>query len=348
MKKTLIIIVAFTFLAACKKENEKNTESPESGQSPASVGNESPAGDSLAMEMPSETSLQKADDGSYTFRYNLKKGETYPFLLKVNMTQSLSDGTQTQKMTSSRTTEVSYFVEEAVDNKFKLKATFKSFSEEYTSPQGEKLAYSTNSAKPADEDIAQSWKIYKAITGESYEIEVDHKGKVLKVAGLDKVNSAVQSKLKNDFSQEEQKLLGELLKGTLNQEFIKMQFEETLNIFPDKPMKIGEQWEDSQNISEGPVKGTNKVTRTFKSIDGNTATITVDGVQNVNGKETREGISMSMSNNATLSGSIDIDPASGWIKKVNLTKSETVKETMEGQGQKQTLTQTSTTKTTVN
>src|SRR5690606_6787967 len=99
---------------------------------------------------------------------------------------------------------------------------------------------------------------------------------------------------------------------------------------------------------EGPVKGTNKVTRTFKSIDGNTATITVDGVQNVSGKETREGITMSMSNNATLSGSIDIDPASGWIKKVNLTKSETVKETMEGQGQKQTLTQTSTTKTTVN
>lgn len=351
MNKSLIVLAAFALLVSCKKENEKVVGTNENGEK--LVINESGdtvvlANDSIAVIPPDKSALQKAEDGTYTFRYNLKKGETYPFSLRINMNQSLSDGKQSQKMTSSRTTDVSYFVEDVVDNKFKLKATFKAFTEEATSPEGEKLAYNTGSAQPADKDIAQSWKIYKAITGESFQMEVDNKGKVLNVTGLDKVTSSVQSKLKNDFSAEEQKMIAELLKGTLNQESIKMQFEETLNIFPDKSMKIGENWEDAQNISEGPIKGTNKVTRTFKSITGNVATIAVNGVQNVNGKETQQGVTMSMSNNATLTGSIDLDLSSGWIKKVNLTKNETVKQTMEGQGQKQTMTQTSTTKTSVN
>ncbi len=351
MKKILIVLSAFVLIISCKKENEKVVGTNENGQKLVIDENGDTvtlATDSIAAIPSNEASLQKAEDGSYTFRYNLKKGETYPFLLKVNMDQSLSDGTQTQKLINSRTTEVSYFVEDVVDGKFKLKATFKAFSEDFTSSEGEKLAYSTNSTQPADKDVAQSWKIYKAITGESFQMEVDNKGKVLSVNGLDKVTSSVQSKLKNDFSAEEQKMIGELLKGTLNSEFIKIQFEETLNIFPDKSMKIGEEWEDSQNISEGPVKGTNKVTRTLKSINGNTATITVNGVQSVNGKDTQQGVTMSLSNNATLTGSVDLDLSSGWIKKVSLTKNETIKQTMEGQGQKQTMTQTSITKTSVN
>lgn len=350
MKKSLLILSAFIVLISCKDKEKNVVGTNENGEELVvdKNGDTITIKDNITTIPTEEAALQKAEDGSYTFRYNLKKGETYPFSLKISTTQSLTDGTQSEKLSSNRTTEVSYFVEDVVDNKFKLKATFKSFSEDFTSPKGEKLSYSTSSAQPADKDIAQSWKIYKAITGETFQMEVDNKGKVLKVTGLDNVTSAVQAKLKNDFTAEEQKMIGELLKGTLNSEFIKMQFEETLNIFPDKSMKIGEQWEDSQNISEGPIKGTNKVTRTFKSINGNVATITVNGVQNVNGKETQQGITMSMSNNATLTGSVDLDLASGWIQKVNLTKSETVKQTMEGQGQKQTMTQTSTTKTTVN
>lgn len=342
---------AFIALASCKDKEQNVVGTSEDGKQ--LVINEN--GDTVALSQdevaeiaPEEAALQKAEDGSYSFRYNLKKGVTYPFSLKINATQSLSDGSKSQKISNSRTTDILYFVEDVVDNKFKLKATFKGFSEEFNSPEGGKMEYNTASGKPADKDVAQSWKIYKAITGESFQMEVDNKGKVLNVTGLDKITSSVQSKLKNDFTAEEQKMIGELLKGTLNKESIKMQFEETLNIFPDKSMKIGENWEDSQNISEGPIKGTNKVTRTFKSIDGNIATISVNGVQNVNGKESQEGVTMSMSNNATLTGSIDLDLSSGWIKKVNLTKNETVKQTMEGQGQKQTMTQTSNTKTTVN
>src|SRR5690606_33978143 len=113
-------------------------------------------------------------------------------------------------------------------------------------------------------------------------------------------------------------------------------------------MKIGEQWSDSQNISEGPIKGTNKVTRTFKELKDGKATITVSGTQNVSGTETQQGITMNMKNNATLNGFIDLDMETGWIKKVSITKKETINTTYQQGEQKETESGTSTTITTVN
>ena len=57
---------------------------------------------------------------------------------------------------------------------------------------------------------------------------------------------------------------------------------------------------------------------------------------------------MSANNNATVDGKILVDTQSGWINKVTLTKKETLKRTVEAQGQKQTMTESVTTVTTVN
>lgn len=354
MRKSLIILSVFVALSACKKE-EKTVGTNENGEK--LILNED--GDTVIMNTDStayatpnsdnqQTALVKNTDDSYSFRYNLKKGETYPFLLKTQQDQSMTAGGQSMSMSSERTVGFDYFVEDAVNNVFKLKATFKGFSEKFKAPTGETISYNTNAAKPSDKDVAQSWTIYKAIIGESFQMEVDNKGKVISVKGLEKVVSNVQNKLKNDFNAEEQTMIKELLTASLNNEAIKSQFEETLNIFPDKNLTIGEQWSDSQNISEGPVKGTNKVTRTFKEIKDGKATITVAGTQNVSGSETQQGISMNMKNNATLNGFIDVDMESGWIKKVSITKKETINTTYQQGTQKETESGTATTITTVN
>lgn len=345
-----MLLITCLVILSCKKEQQVVGTDELGNQL---VVNEN--GDTIKLEEPiaeaklgEDTSLEKTEDGTYTFRYNLKKGENYPFHLKIHNTQTLSDGKKSEKVSSTKTTEVVYHVDEVNGNQYKLTATFKSFTESFEGPNGEKLSYNTSGAQPTDKDVAQSWKVYKAITGESFNMEVDNQGKVLNVNGIDKVITKVQSKLKSDFNAEEQKFLAEMLKNSLNSQFIKMQFEETLNIFPDKGLKIGEEWSDSQNISEGPIKGTNKVTRTFKGINGKIATISVNGVQKVSGKDSQQGITMSMSSDATINGTITLDLHSGWIKKVDLTKTETNKQTYEGQGQKESMTQTSTTKTTVN
>jgi hypothetical protein len=354
MKKFLIILSVFATIIACKSNAQKVVGTNEKGEKLVIAEN----GDTIVLEdadslnvaelNPNEAALVKNEDETYTFRYNLKKGETYPFLLKTSQNQSMSVMGKSMNMKSERTVTFDYFVEEVTNNVFKLKATFKEFSESFTAPTGEKIAYNTTSAKPTDDTAGQSWKIYKAIIGESFQMEVDNKGKVHSVKGLTNVINNVQGKLKSDFTAEEQKMIKELLTAALNDKAIKSQFEETLNIFPDKNLKVGEEWVDSQNISEGPVKGTNKVTRTFKEINNNVAKITVAGSQNVSGSETQQGISATMKSNSTLDGFIELDLASGWIKKVSLTKKDNLSTTYQQGDKKETESGTSTTITTVN
>lgn len=355
MKKALIILTTLTLFFACKKDNEKIVGTNEKGES--LVVNEN--GDTISVSTnetinddPEQTvvstALSKNEDQTYSFQYNLKKGETYPFLLKITQEQALNSAGQSMKLNSSRTVQFDYLVEDVIGTTFKIKATFKRFAETFNGPSGEKMAYDTSSAKPSDKDIAQSWKIYKAIVGENFQMEIDNKGKVVSVNGLKNIVSNVEGKLANDFTGDEKKLLKELLSSSLSTEAIKSQFEESLNIFPDKSLKIGEQWSDSQNISEGPIKGTNKVTRTFKGVDNGLATITVNGTQNVSGSDTQQGITMNMTNKASLNGKIDLDLESGWIKKVSLTKKESINTTYQQGEQKQSESGTSTTVTTVN
>src|SRR5690606_38138990 len=117
------------------------------------------------------------------------------------------------------------------------------------------------------------------------------------------------------------------LNAYLSDEAIKIQFEESLNIFPDKNLKVGESWEESQNISEGPIKGINKVTRTFQELNNGIAKIKVNGSQEVSGNESRNGVTANMKNHATINGYIDLDMKSGWVKKMNITKKETASTT---------------------
>lgn len=351
MKKSLIILSVFIGLTACKKEGENVVGTNANGEK--IVVNEQ--GDTITAQdkntqilNPEETALVKNQDDSYSFRYNLKKGETYPFLLKTKQDQSMSAAGQSMSMTSERTVEFDYFVEDVVNNVFKLKATFKGFSERFKSPNGQTMSYDTKASKPSDPDVAKSWTIYKSIIGQSFQMEVDNKGKVISVKDLNTVNSNALSKLKSDFTTEEQNMIKELLNASLNDKAIKTQFEETLNIFPEKDVKIGEQWADSQNISEGPVKGTNKVTRTFKELKDGNAKITVNGVQDVKGTETQQGITMNMTNKATMDGYIDLDMETGWIKKVSITKKENINTVYQQGDKKESETGTSTTITTVN
>lgn len=343
-------------ILACKKEAEKIVGTNENGEK--LVINE--AGDTIvwsetdslkiqenSIEEPL-TALTKNEDESYTFRYNLKKGETYPFLLKTKQEQSMQSNGQSLNLTSERTVEFDYFVEDVSKNIFKLKATFKGFSEKFKGPNGQTMSYDTKAAKPADKDVAQSWTIYKSIIGQSFMMEVDNKGKVISVNGLNSVISNALSKLKSEFNSEEQNMIKDLLNASLNNEAIKSQFEESLNIFPEKNMKIGEQWSDSQNLSEGPVKGTNKVTRTFKSLENGKAKITVDGTQNVNSNETKQGITMNMNAKSTINGYVDLDMETGWIRKGSITKKESINTTYQKGTEKESESGTSTTVTTVN
>lgn len=350
MRKSLILLSITAILTACENKKTSSEASVEENQTEQNVLNQENSEEDSTIENIEEspTALVQNADESYQFRFNLKKGETYPFQLKINQNQSMSAGGQKMNVTSSRSVDFDYLVEEVKGNQFTLKATFKGFGESFKSPTGESMSFHTSQAKPSNPDVASSWSIYKAISGQSFQMDVNNQGKVLAVKGLDKVRSNAMNQLKNQFNQEEQTYIQGLLDVSLSNDAIQSQFEESLNIFPDKSLKIGEKWEDKQNISEGPVKGHNTVTRTFEGIKDGKATIKVNGIQKVSGKETHEGITAVMQNDATITGSIDLDLTSGWLSKVNVTKKETMSTTYQQGEHKETESGTQTTVTTVN
>lgn len=353
MKKSLIILAVFALMTACKdkisdtKTGVSTTENAQNEEYVVDVSlNEIETEEGINTE--SNTSLQKNEDDTYSFRFNLKKGDTYPFRMKITTDESMTMSNQSASMSSTRTVDFDYFVENINNTNFILKATFLNFSESFKAPTGETISFNTAQGRPANEDVAKNWAIYKAISGQSFTMEVNNRGKVISVKGLDKVRSNAFEKIKSDFTAEEQTYVKDLLENSLSVNAIKVQFEESMNIFPERNLKIGEKWEDVQNINEGPVTGKNTVTRTFEGIKDGVARVKVDGVMNVGGSETQQDLTMTIKNNSTIDGTIDVDIETGWLNKVHFVKNESSLVTYQQGDMKETESVKQTVVTTVN
>lgn len=320
--------------------NEKGDTIPQSEVATSEVK------DSLVT--PEVLAVEKGTDEKFSYKYNLEIGKTYPMSLSIKNTQAATDGKQSQKMTSESKKQIDYTVKDFKDGVYTLEVKSKQYSEKMTDPSGKSISYDTNSAKPSNKDIAVSWTIYKSMTGKTYTMKVDQKGKVVSVDGLDAVKKSILNSVKSQVNAEEFKMFTQIIDNSLNKEAISAQFHETMNVFPDKTLALKESWSDSQKIDKGPMKGNVSMKRTLASVEPNNTTITVAGSQSLKGNETQEGVKMSANSSANVDGKILIDTKSGWINKVSLTKKETLKRTVEAQGQSQTMTETSTTVTTVN
>ncbi len=363
MKKILFAAAIFSTIIACKKEAKQDVIKNEAGQElivtekgdtivKSATANDSVTAsttDSIATTAAVKpTAIQKNAEDKYDFRYNLQVGKSYPITLKVKGSQSATDGTQSMKMASESSKTIEYTVKDFTNGVYTLEVKSKQYSEKMTDPSGQSISYDTNKAKPKEKDIAFTWSIYKAMIGKVYTLKIDQQGKVVGVEGLDKIRKQIESSVKGQLSAEEQKFVSEMLKGSLNKEVISAQFDETMNIFPKKALKLKESWTDSDNINQGPMKGKSNLTRTLASVDAKNTKITVKGTQNLSGSEAQEGVKMSVNANANIDGTILIDTESGWINNVNLTKKETLKRSIDANGQKQTMTETVTTTTAIN
>ncbi|WP_313375160.1 DUF6263 family protein [Chishuiella sp.] len=353
MKKIVFMMAIAMAVVSCKKDDKKVTKDGKEVivNEKGDTVTKSESTDSVSVATPAKPepmSVEKGEDGKYSYKYNLEVGKTYPMTLTIKNTHSATDGNQSQKMSSESKKQVEYTVKDFKDGAYTLEVKSKNYSEKMTDPSGKSVSYDTSAAKPADKEIAVSWSIYKAMTGKTYTMKIDQTGKVISVDGLDAIKSSILNSVKKDLSAEEFKFFTEVINSSLNKDVISGQFEETMNVFPKKAIDLKESWSDSQKIDQGPMKGKISMKRTLANVDPTNTTITVKGSQDMKGSDSQNGVKMSANSDSNVDGKILIDTKSGWINKVNLTKKETLKRTVEAQGQKQTMTESVTTVTTVN
>ncbi len=339
MKKfTAIALLAIT-LVACKKETKTVTKvDPETGKT---ITVEVPVtnSDSLKVETPqAEVFAIKDSLGVYKQTFKLEKGETYPLVTyqKDVQTMTAPDG-KSQSGTSEMTDEMSFTVNDLKDGIYDItiNLTGKRNSQ---SANGKTVAIDTKQAEPKDEQLKMMWTVNKALVGNKLNLKMNESGKVLSITGFDTIYNKIAASVGPAIKDAKEKAgFVNSFKQSFNEKMLKDQFTKNLLLIPAKGAKIGDKWSQSENATpDGKIKLT--TTYTLKSVDDGIAKIAVSGgIPKKSDKQTKEGVTRSMSSELSQNGTITLDQKTGWVKNQNIAVKTTQTETLSDGKQSQTM-----------
>ena len=339
MKKfTAIALLAIT-LVACKKETKTVTKvDPETGKT---ITVEVPVtnSDSLKVETPQAEVFAIRDSlGVYKQTFKLEKGETYPLVTyqKDVQTMTAPDG-KSQSGTSEMTDEMSFTVNDLKDGIYDItiNLTGKRNSQ---SANGKTVAIDTKQAEPKDEQLKMMWKVNKALVGNKLNLKMNESGKVLSITGFDTIYNKISASVGPAIKDAKEKAgFVNSFKQSFNEKMLKDQFTKNLLLIPAKGAKIGDKWSQSENATpDGKIKLT--TTYTLKSVDDGIAKIAVSGgIPKKSDKQTKEGVTRSMSSELSQNGTITLDQKTGWVKNQNIAVKTTQTETLSDGKQSQTM-----------
>lgn len=203
-----------------------------------------------------------------TLKFNLEKGKSYEYEMDVNMENEV----QGQKMKSNM--EFDYLIE-VIDDQGgvkTVKSTYQRVKMEMDMPNA-KIDIDTD--KPQDtttmdgNPLNMMSPMFYAIKGKSFTMKVDAEGKVTEVNGIQEMQEAMLNGLNVDEEAREQFEIG--FKSQFNEENLKQSFSQAFNIFPNKPVKVGDSWNKEMTMGGGAMKM--NTTYTVKSISGNKVTL---------------------------------------------------------------------------
>lgn len=353
MKKlTALALLAIT-LVACKKETKTITKvDPETGKTVTVEVPVENVTDSTKVAQPNAVVSTPAiyeTAGVYKQTFKLEKGQTYPLITyqKDVQTMTAPDG-KSQSGTSEMTDEMSFTV-----NDFKggiydisINLTGKRNSQ---SANGKTVAVDTKQGEPKDEQLKMMWKVNKALVGNKLNLKMSDTGKVISITGFDtvynKVAAAVGSTIKDA---KDKTAFITSFKQSFNEKILKDQFSKNLVLIPEKGVKIGEKWTQTENASpDGKIKLT--TTYMLKNVGNGIAQIGVSGgIPKKSDKKTQEGITRSMSSELSQNGTITLDQNTGWVKNQNIAVKTSQSETLSDGKQSQTMKSTSNSTVVVN
>jgi hypothetical protein len=173
-------------------------------------------------------------------------------------------------------------------------------------------------AAPVDYDSSQQTtppagaEGFAALIGQSYTIKVSPQGKVLEITGMEQLSEAVRQKAPAaDPSQGPDALSAFIDKGA-----VKEMTENSMAVYPDKPVEPGDSWTRTQLTSRGFAMITDSKW-TLQKQEGGVATIATAGSVKVdpNGAPMQtQGMAMKMDLSGTQEGTIQMDEATGLIR----------------------------------
>lgn len=287
--------------------------------------------------------------GIFTQKFILEKGKTYAFSSTQKETQTIKNNegksmSGTQESIDERNVTVDNFDNGVYDLTIHiLGKTMKSVVD------GKTVEIDTKKPTPKDENLKSIWTINNTLAGSKFTVKMKENGEVISVSGLNdlyaKVEKAITPMIKDA---KQRKAFIEQFKQGFNEELIKQEFSEGINILPKKGVKIGESWTKTDNISpDGKIKSS--TTYTLAKVENGVVEVTMKGgIPAKSDKQTHEGITATISVEGTQNGSLKLDQNTGWIMNSKLNIKTTNKQTMTDGKRTESVTQVSDNTITIN
>lgn len=340
IKKILTIGgIGFALVACNENKKIKKKVNPETGKTEI-------------VEVKNLAPVKKAisdSAGVYTQKFILEKGKTYSFSSTQKVVQEIKISTgQSDKRTEEVFDDRNIVVENFENGVYDLTLNF--LSKKMTSFfNGETITVDTKKPAPKDEGLKNTWTINSVLAGSKFSVKMKENGEVLSISGFDEVYKKMEKtmtpiikdkKHRADFMQN--------FKIGFNENLLKGEFAKSINILPKKGVKIGESWTITENLDpSGKIKST--LTYTLDKVENGVAEISVKGsVPKKSDKNTQEGLTRTVSIEATQNGILRVDESTGWISNSKINIKTTNKESVTDGKVTQSATSTSDNTVTIN
>lgn len=213
-----------------------------------------------------------ANAGNDVLKFNLEKGKTYDYEIVWDMDQKISGQDTKISLTGTYSVEVTG----ERDKVKSLTAVYQNFKL-YLKMMGLEMDIDTEKpAPPIDPDkikenpMGMMARVFSGIKGKKFDMQVDEEGKVLSVSGFDAIiNGMIDSTgVEGDMRLQMQASLSD----QFNEQAIKDQFAQVFTIFPNKKVKVGDNWEKSFEMG-GKMPAKFSTVYTVKQIEGDQLTL---------------------------------------------------------------------------
>jgi hypothetical protein len=171
-------------------------------------------------------------------------------------------------------TEMEFTVLEEIENGYRMDVRYANIVNTMTTQMGEMSFNSTG-----DGDDAMS-KVFKALTEQTFQVDLSYKGEVLSVDGIDQMWANAMNVVSELDEKQTEQLLGQL-KESFGENSFKQSLQMGFDAFPDKKVKIGAEWTKEGSITTTLTMSTVSVYKLVAVEDG-VAVLSVNTAINMN------------------------------------------------------------------
>ena len=235
-------------------------------------------------------------------KFALEKGKGYDYEMSMNLDQEIMG--QPVKMNMS-----TYYSMDVQNDAGGIKTIVTSFDrlKMQTDLMGMNINVDTDVTTPSDSldknPLAAMSKVFGAIKGQRFTMQVNEEGKITEITGFENMAQHIADSL--GLNAEDRREMVQGFNSQFNAEEIKQNFERFWYIFPNKEVKVGDSWEKKSAI-KGKMAGT--YTSRYKVTDIEGDMVTLEEVTKIDSKE-GERISLT----GEIKGIVVVDSRTGLL-----------------------------------